>query len=251
MQNQNLLLCFSCIAVPKGRANVMIRLTRLLQSLGILVAGLTLSAALVAGTLYRYQDQDGTPVISHTLPQEASQRGYEILTTSGRVIATVPPALTDTQRAAKEAEEQARLAEREKQARQRASDRQLLRTFSHPDDVVLALERKLEQMRSLIELKQSNIANIRSQLRNEQSRAADAERAGRTIPVDVRHKMQVLQQDINEIEAEIARQESAISGTVADYKAMADRVEHLTEKQRTKPLPSETPPETEGGPASR
>ncbi|QCF24803.1 DUF4124 domain-containing protein [Hydrocarboniclastica marina] len=225
----------------------MIRLTRLLQSLGILAAGLTLSAAVTAGTLYRYQDQEGNPVISHTLPQEASQRGYEILTTSGRVIETVPPALTDAQRAAKEAEEQARVAEREKQARQRAADRQLLRTFSHPDDVVRALERKLEQMRSLIELKQGNVVNIRSQIRNEQSRAADAERAGRTIPVEVLHKIQALQQDISETEAEIARQESAISSTVADYEAMADRVEDLTEKQRTKPLPGEMPPESQGG----
>ena len=217
----------------------MIQLTSLLRLIAIVAVGLTLSTTASAITLYRYTDQAGNPVISHTLPQEASQRGYEILTSNGRVIETVPAALTEAQRAAKEAAEQERLAELERQAQQRKADRQLLRSFSHPDDVVRALERKLDQMRSLIKLKEGNIANARSQIRQEQARAADAERSGREIPAEIIRKIETLYEEIGETEAEIAQQEQAIASTLGQYKAKAARVEELTDKKRTKPFPGE------------
>jgi chromosome segregation ATPase len=189
-----------------------------------------------AGNLYRYTDESGNPVISHTLPQDASRRGYQILNSSGRVVDTVAPALTDEERAAKKAleEEQRRQAELAKQ--RLLADRQLLRTYSHPDDAVRALRRKLEQMQSLISLKQGNIANLQSQIRQEQSRAADIERAGREIPEQIPQKIESLQAEIRETELEIRRQETAIAKVVAEYEAKVVRLEELTKTHRTLPL---------------
>ena len=56
--------------------------------------------------MYRYTDENGQVVISNTIPQEATKRGYDILGANGRVVETIPPAPTDEEIAAREAEKQ-------------------------------------------------------------------------------------------------------------------------------------------------
>lgn len=202
-----------------------------------LVACLSLAQSVsAAGNLYRYKDADGNPVISHTLPQDASLRGYQILNSSGRVQETVAPALTDEERAAKAAQEAERARQAELAKQRQAEDRQLLRTYSHPDDAIMALRRKLVQMRSLISLKEGNIANMKSQVRQEQSRAAEAERAGRTVPDQILAKIDGLEAEIAETESEIQHQNAEITATIAQYEAMVVRLEELTETKRSMPL---------------
>lgn len=55
--------------------------------------------------MYRYTDENGQIVISSTIPQEASRRGYDILSKNGRVIETIDPEPTEEEIAAREAEE--------------------------------------------------------------------------------------------------------------------------------------------------
>lgn len=52
-------------------------------------------SAQVAANMYRYTDENGQIVISSTIPQEATKRGYDILSNNGRVIETIPPAPTE------------------------------------------------------------------------------------------------------------------------------------------------------------
>lgn len=199
-------------------------------------------SAVGAGNLYRYQDKKGNPVISHTLPQGASQRGYEILTGNGRVLEKIAPALTEKELAEKRAREE-EIARQAEAARQRqAEDRQLLRSYSHPDEVIGALRRRLEQMRSLIRLKQGNIASLKGQIRDEQSRAANIERSGNEIPERVLRKIEGLQSEVTDTEAEISRQEAAIAVVVAEYEQKVLRLEALTDISRTLALdPGRTP----------
>ena len=200
----------------------------------VLAACLVIAApAIAGGNLYRYTDKSGNPVITQTLPQEASKNGYQILSTTGRVLETVPRALTEEERADKEAQEAERLRQAELAKQRRQEDQHLLRTFSHPDDAISALKRKLEQMQSLISLKQGNILNLQSQIRQEQSRAADIERAGREIPDRIIAKIDLLKADIAETTAEIDRQKQDIARVVSEYRAKVVRLETLTETHRT------------------
>lgn len=208
----------------------------------LLFTGVQTSAA---GTLYRYQDKAGNPVISHILPQEASQRGYDVLNSSGRVVETVAPALTEAELAQKRAQEEelARQAQAEKQRQQ--ADRQLVRSYSHPDDIIRALHRKLAQMRNIVRLKESSIASIKSQIRDEQSRAANIERSGREIPEEIPRRIKGLEAEIAEAQADIQRQESDIALLVSDYKAKVTRLEALTETTHTLAIDT-TPDDTPG-----
>lgn len=182
--------------------------------------------------MYRYVDKNGQMVISNTVPQEASTRGYDILNAQGRVVETVAPAPTEADLAARAARE-----ERERRAqRQRLDDAKLLRRYSHPDDVVRAMHRKLNEMQSLSQLKQGNISVIVNQLDEEQSRAADMERSGRQIQEATLTKIDRLQGQVRDIEREIAIQNADVEKVRKQYMRDIRRLEDITGKEHTLPL---------------
>lgn len=201
-------------------------------SLAAAVLATILGSSSVHANTYRYTDENGQMVISNTVPQDAVKRGYQILNQQGRVIREVAPALTEEEIAAREARKQ-----REKELKeQRRRDAQLLKRFSGPDSAVKAMHRKIEELESLIQLKRGNISVLESQLQNEQSRAADMERQGREVPEGVLQKIDRLEQQISELETEIANQQSGIDETRQEFLKDINRLEQITDKERTLPL---------------
>lgn len=206
----------------------MKRLTRF----SLIASALLLAATAAEARMYRYMDENGQIVISNTIPQEASRRGYDILNSKGRVIDSVDPAPTAEEIAAREAREQREEAERI----QREKDQALLKRFSHPDQAVRAMHRKIRELESLNQLKRGNISVIVSQLDNEEGRAADMERAGRDIPESMLEKIRRLEAQIHDIEQEIASQKAEIQSLRDDFEADIRRLETLTGEERTLPL---------------
>ncbi|MGF2688078.1 DUF4124 domain-containing protein [Marinobacter sp. DUT-3] len=206
----------------------MKRLTRF----SLIASALLLAATAAEARMYRYTDENGQIVISNTIPQEASRRGYDILNSKGRVIDSVDPAPTAEEIAAREAREQREEAERI----QREKDQALLKRFSHPDQAVRAMHRKIRELEGLNQLKRGNISVILSQLDNEEGRAADMERAGRDIPESMLEKIRRLEAQIHDIEQEIASQKAEIQSLRDDFEADIRRLETLTGEERTLPL---------------
>ncbi len=192
------------------------------------VLAFSLVATAEAG-MYRYTDENGRMVISNTIPQEATKRGYDILGSNGRVVETIPPAPTEEEIAAREAEKQ-----RQKElAAQQELDRQLLKRYSHPDQAVRAMHRKIRELEGLIQLKRGNISVISSQLDSEQSRAANIERSGGTIPEAMLEKIRRLESQIRDLEREISVQSQEIDELRADFEADIERLEQVTGEART------------------
>ena len=203
------------------------------SSVTALLAALSLLASSgVQADMYRYKDENGQLVISNTIPQKATKRGYEILGNNGRVVETVAPAPTAEEIAAREAEK-----ERQRQAeRQREEDKKLLQRYSHPNQAVRAMHRKVREMQGIIQLKRGNISVLASQLENEQGRAADMERSGRDVPQSSLDKIERLQSQINDIEREIAGQRENIEAMKSDFEADIKRLEEVTGEERTLPM---------------
>lgn len=192
----------------------------------LLLLGMTTQAN---ASMYRYSDESGQLVISNTIPQQATKRGYDILNSNGRVIETIPPAPTEAEIAAREAEEQ-----RQKElAIQQEKDARLLKRFSHPDQAIKAMHRKLNELQGLIQLKRGNISVISSQLDNDQSRAANMERNGQKIPEAILSKISRLESQIRDIEKEIAWQTQEIDTLKQAYEKDIKRLEKVTGKTRT------------------
>ena len=201
---------------------------------GVAAFGLLFAAGAQA-TMYRYTDENGRLVISNTIPQEATKRGYDILSNNGRVVETVAPAPTAEEIAAREAEK-----ERQKQLEiQQEQDRLLLKRFSHPDQAVRAMHRKIRELEGIIQLKRGNISVISSQLDSEQSRAADMERAGRDIPETTLEKIRRLEAQIRDIEREISAQRQDIGEMKRAYEEDIKRLEEITGETRILPLEPE------------
>lgn len=200
----------------------------------VLVLG---ASAQVAANMYRYTDDNGQIAISGTIPREATKRGYDILNDNGRVVETIPPAPTEDEIAARKAEKHRQKA----LAEQIEKDRLLLKRFSHPDQAVKAMHRKIRELEGLIQLKRGNISVISNQLDNEQSRAANMERAGREIPEATLEKLRRLEAQIRDIEREIASQAQEIEELRKAFEADIRRLEEVTGEARTLPLdPTET-----------
>jgi len=197
----------------------------------LIALGLTTSATVQAG-MYRYTDDNGQLVISNTIPQEATKRGYQIISDSGRVIETIAPAPTAEELAAREAEKE----RKQQQEAQLEQDRLLLKRFSHPDQAVRAMHRKVQELEGLIALKRGNISVLTSQLDNEQRRAAEMERAGRKVPDATLKKIYRLEGQVRDIEREIAAQRLEIDAVAKRFISDIERLEEITGSERTLPL---------------
>ena len=206
----------------------------LITTLVVLTLGMMVSTSVLA-RMYRYTDENGQVVISNTVPQEAAVRGYEILSSSGRVIERIAPAPTAEELAAREAERQ-----RQEQAElQRQADAQLLRRYSNPDDAVQSMGRRMQEMQSMIQLKRGNIASLSGQLDSEQERAANLERAGQTVPDALLQRIERLQVQIRDIEQEVEQHHVEAASARQEFIRDIERLEVITDRQRSLPLPGD------------
>ncbi len=168
---------------------------------GALILAL-LSPAAFAAKLYRFK-VDGQLIIKDHIPPEYAQMGYDILNDQGLMVKHIQPAPTAEELAdiaAKKAIKEARL---ERIRIRREADQALLRVYSKPADVERARQRKVDNIDGYISLQQRRIVDLTEKLERAQGRAANQERSGMEIPVDMRLEIAQLQNQIRESHANI------------------------------------------------
>lgn len=155
-----------------------------------LVTTMALSAhALAQNTVfYKYINAKGVNVVSSRIPSEYVKKGYDIISSNGRLIQRIPPELS--------AEEKVRLiAETERLKKIKDRDTLLLRRYSRPDDIEAAKQRKLSQIENRVWLIDRNIEKLNSKIDLYQSLAAEDERAGEKISIDTLWSIEKLKSD--------------------------------------------------------
>ncbi len=136
----------------------------------------------------------------------------------------MPPALTAEQIAVREAAR----AEAERQAKE---DALLMRLYSTPEDAERARERRLQEIRGIISLKQGKIQALSAQIQEVSGQAANIERAGRQVPDEMLEKIQKLRSNVRDLQAEIGQNEQEIKGTERDFAAKIERLRQLVKKR--------------------
>lgn len=144
------------------------RLSR--ASAAVLMLALMAPVASAESVFYRYVDKNGVPVINSRIPPEYAQKGYEVVTASGRVVRVVKPAPTDAEK-----ENLKSKAELEKW------DAELRRRYSSVKEIKLAKKRKLESIDGSIQILKGNIGGIDTRIHQKRMEAANLERAGRSV----------------------------------------------------------------------
>jgi len=168
---------------------------------GALILAL-LSPAAFAAKLYRFK-VDGQLIIKDHIPPEYAQMGYDILNDQGLVVKHIQPAPTAEELAAIAAKKAIKEARLERIRIRREADQALLRVYSKPADVERARQRKVDNIDGYISLQQRRIVDLTEKLERAQGRAANQERSGMEIPVDMRLEIAQLQNQIRESHANI------------------------------------------------
>lgn len=166
--------------------------------------------------IYRYKNDQGVLVLDSKIPPEFARKGYDVLSLSGKLLKTVPPALAGE---AAEKARQARLA-KEEQAR---IDLQLRRSYSRVEDIAAAKERNLQSLRGNIDILQANLASAGQRLVQAQERAAGVERSGREVPADMLKSISDLEQEERDIQQQIQQREAEYQQMSAKFDADLQR----------------------------
>ena len=165
-----------------------------------------------ADFLYRYVNENGVTVINYSIPPEYVHKGYEILNPDGSVHKVIPRTLTEEEMADQSSAAYRERVEAEEAERLRKWDESLLLRYSSIEDIEAARDRALSELRIRISILQSNIRSLQSQVENNQRRAADAERRGREVPLEVVATIEGLQGEIVETERSIRDRKQEIEG---------------------------------------
>jgi hypothetical protein len=172
------------------------------------------------GKLYRYKDNKGVVGIDDHVPPEFAKNGYEVLTTDGRVIETVPRQLTG--------EEGARVRAAEAEAKRlREWDKNLLLRYSSVDDIEAARDRALREIDVRLSILRSNLLSVKGQIESEQLKAADLERRGLEVPAGAISNMEMLKREIGDTEEAIVQRTNEKSQVAASFQKDIDRFKTL------------------------
>lgn len=193
----------------------MINRVLIVLALGLLLAQAA-SAANRGNVFYRYINDDGVKVMNHTLPAEYAQKGYEVVSLSGKVIEVVEPAPT--------AEEAARLAlENSTKIELAEWDKSLRRRYSRVTDIEAAKKRKLASIHTNINILSGNLSKLNIQLQQQQGQAANSERRGHKIP-------KKLLTNITNLELEIKTTEDQIATRNNELEELSDKFDRDIER---------------------
>jgi hypothetical protein len=168
---------------------------------GALILAL-ISPVAFAAKLYRFQ-VEGQMILKDHVPPEYAQMGYQILSDQGLVIKKVEPAPTASELAAIAAVKAIKEARLERISIRREADQALLRIYSKPADVERARQRNVDAIDGYVGLQQRRILDFTDKLERAQGRAANQERAGSGVPVEMRFEITQMQKQIRESHANI------------------------------------------------
>ncbi|MDX1692162.1 MAG: DUF4124 domain-containing protein, partial [Ketobacteraceae bacterium] len=156
---------------------------------------------------------------------------YDILGSDGRVIKTIPRALTEEELQALEEKKQSKEEMLEEKARQEAADKKLLTIFSSPKDAERARDRKIEALDVLISVNRGNIVRLQSEYDQAQQEAAKLERSGKSVPEHLIEKMDRIERQIRKLQETIDEKEREKQEVREQYARDIERLKYLMRQQ--------------------
>lgn len=203
-------------------------------SINFMNAGFAMLAALLlgapaahAGEWYRYQGDDGVLVMSHHVPPEYADGGYEVVNDHGRVLRVVPRQLSPEEIVVRD-RELAREAEIEAE-RQLAlqHDNELMQLYATPEEVELARDRKLASIDEVINTLLGDVQQLRNKQRLYQTQAAEKERGLLPISREILTNLETVQHQMVETRREIDTRRKERDQILADFDRDLNRVYEL------------------------
>jgi len=196
----------------------------------VLVHALLGAPAQAADYLYRYINDEGVTVINYSIPPQFVHKGYEILNRDGSVHKVVPRTLSKEELANRSGDAYRERVDAEEAERLRKWDESLLLRYSSVEDVEAARDRALSELKIRISILRSNLRSLKSQVENNQARAADIERSGGTVPVELVGVIDGLRGEIVETERSVREREREMEVVNQGFQRDIERFASLLDK---------------------
>jgi len=184
-----------------------------------------------ASQLYRYKDEQGNIVLNRTIPPEYVGKGYDILSDQGRLVDSIPPALSEQQIAARDAKIERQKRLKQAQEEQEKIDSELKQLYSHPNDAVRILRRRIQDIRGVIQIKSGKIESTKKEILVQQSKAADRQRSGLNIPDALVHKIRNLKKEVANANADIEELNEEMRKVLQEFDIKIKRLEAIINKK--------------------
>lgn len=186
-----------------------------------------------AGQVYRYLNDEGVPVINHSIPPEFVPRGYDILDANTlQLIKRVPRTLTEEERRLRNTDEARAQLKAEEERKLKEWDESLMIRYSSVSDIEAAESRAVQDLQIRISILKSNLTSIKALIEKEQQSAANMERRGIAAPKELLSKIQILRQEIEDTEQaikirnhEIDQVKASFLRDIERFKTLSDQVE--------------------------
>ena len=195
--------------------------------LTLLFADLALAAN---DKLYRYKSSQGTVVIDDHVPPDYTKNGYEILNLMGQVLEVVPRELTAEELRNLSSEEALRRKKKKLEDAQLDYDRSLLMRYSDTQDIEAVRDRTIRELAIRRSILYGNVNSNKGQVERQQAKAANIERAGRTVPQSLLDNIEQLKKEIALSEIDITARKAEIETVKQEYQKDIERFRYLVEE---------------------
>ncbi len=158
------------------------------------------SAPAHAKKVYRWLDEQGDIYFSDQVPPEHIQHSRATLSQTGRVLE-----VTEQAQSKEQIEQENRLQELRRQqekliASQKVHDKALLSSYHSKEDMLLAIQSKMEVFDKQKDIFEGNIGRLTEQLKNQQHQVAALETAAQAVPKDLRDELMLSQTRLTQIQ---------------------------------------------------
>jgi len=199
------------------------------KQISFLAMCLFAEASFAADQMYRYEGANGEMVIEDHIPPEFVHKGYAIINKSGFVIEKVEPTLSKDDVAGLSEARQAEELKKEQAKR----DAWLLERYSDAGDAILARDRQLGSLETLIIVAQININKLKKDENKELTLAAEAERQGKEIPPDVISSLESIRAQIRTAELQVENQKQEQTKINEKFGKIIDRLTEIEKEKGT------------------
>ena len=196
------------------------------------ISGLSSAAEYSGQYFYRYVDKNGETVIATQVPKEATSRGYDILTDSGRLLESVAPKISDEALQIQKLQNQLSLQKKFRAKKKSYSDEELLRLYKSVDDVEFAQRRDLQKIDSRALVLTGNIERLELRLERRQDESEQAKRRGKKVPANIVTEMNNIESELAQIEMQAEQYEKEKEELRTEYAKKIKRVRFLVEGEQ-------------------
>ena len=180
-----------------------------------------------SGKLFCWKNKAGKTECGDKIPYEYQDAGVKEMNQQG-VVTKRTESVSPEERKAREAAEEKRLAEKQKQDEQRRKDKALLDTFSNEKEIDLKRTRDVQLVEANIETLQSNLKNMGERQIDARARADAFAKEKRPVPPAIQDELERIKRDSERTGQQIAQKRKDITALNQRYDEMKKRFAELT-----------------------